>query len=290
MEPLNSSQNNLIDISEKPSRPVLPRINTGDRINAEEDRITPKIIEPSNDNYDDKYNDPVTVNRKQSQGINFLTSHLEEFFVTSPTDSSIDIPVRDLRFDEVDVVLVALVDRDSEMRELFKKNKDYFEMVKHSIFSSEENGEWQEFLSILYAPRDLIPDLQWMNKISVNDEITDLVNITVIRDRPNILENILNSYPQFFINAQQALSQVNKRPGSALGGNHLTDNIPLRDFTELNGHNHEPLYENVYEHILTCPRSEMSDDEWEMAIYECLDPWPQLVAQFEEIVAYERND
>ncbi|CAG8693457.1 10912_t:CDS:2 [Dentiscutata heterogama] len=272
MEPLNSSQNNLIDISEKPSRPVLPRINTGDRINAE-DRITPKIIEPSNNNYKDNYNDPAIVNRKQSQDINFLTSQLEEFFVNSPTDSSIDIPVRDLRFDETDTVLVALVDRDTEMRELFKKNKDYFEMVKHSIFSSEENDEWQEFLSILYSPRDLIPDLEWMNKISVNDEMTDLVDITVIRDRPNILENILNSYPQFFINAQQALSQVNKRPG------------------KINRSGEEKTLYDEFKKILTCPRSEMSDDEWEIAIYECLDPWPQLVAQFEEIVAYEiRND
>ncbi|CAG8576886.1 17195_t:CDS:2 [Gigaspora margarita] len=278
MEPLNSSKSNPIDI-EKPSRPGLTRINTGDRIKAEDQR-------------------------KRNQGINLITSQLEEFFVTSPTDSLIDIPVRHFKSDEADTVLVALVDRDKEMKELFKRNKEYFEMVKHSIFSFEETDEWQEFLSILYSPRDLVPDLEWMNKISnylemnpqllanfkeivgfydntedhltppefndeeneeityslVNDdEMSEFVNIIAIRDRPQILENILNSYPQFFINAQQALSQTYKRPGSALGGNHLTDDIPLRDFNDLSEHNNNPC--------------------------------PQLVAQFEEIVAYEiRND
>ncbi|RIB21159.1 hypothetical protein C2G38_1937029, partial [Gigaspora rosea] len=198
-----------------------------------------------------------------------------------------------------DTVLVALVDRDKEMIELFKKNEEYFEMVKHSIFSSKETGEyeWQKFLSILYSPRDLVPDSEWMNKISsylemnpqllanfkeivgfydhmedhltppefneeneeityslVNEEMSEFVDIIAIRDRPQILENILNSYPQFFINAKQALKKTNY---------------------------------DEFKRILTCPRNEMSDDEWEIAIYECLDPWPQLVAQFEEIVAYE---
>ncbi|CAG8829945.1 1058_t:CDS:2, partial [Racocetra persica] len=215
----------------------------------------------------------------------------------------------------------------------------YFEMVKNNIFSSEENGEWQEFLEILYSPRDQIYPLS-------NGEITEIIDITMIRDRPKIMENILNSYPQFFINAQQSMSQVQKRPGSTLGRNHLTDDIPFQNFDmplELDEHElHEQLHEHLYEHqestsyqdhnlgnngnkignnnrnnngnnngnnhrnnngsmeektlydefkkILICPRSEMSDDEWEMVIYECLDPWPQLVAQFEEIVAYEINE
>ncbi|CAG8459753.1 10800_t:CDS:2 [Cetraspora pellucida] len=324
MEPINSAKKNSINLSppsdkpsdkpsekssEKPSRPVLTRINTGDR-------IMPKIIEPNDDkNINHTNNVSFEIGgQKQNQdiNINMLTSQIEEFFVTSPTDSSIDISVRDLKSDESDAVLVALVDREIEMKDLFIKNEEYFEMVKNSIFSSEENGEWQEFLTILYSPRDRIPDLEWMNKISgflemnpqllanfkemvgfydniedhmttseinedyedeaytlTNDEITDIVDIISIRDRPKILENILNSYPQFFINAQQVMSQVQKRPG--------------------NHDNNGSLYDE-FKKILTCPRSEMSDDEWEIAIYECLDPWPQLVAQFEEIVAYEINE
>ncbi|CAG8513505.1 4877_t:CDS:1 [Diversispora eburnea] len=285
----------------------------------------------------------------------------DEFFIGSPT-TSIDISVRDLNSD----ILVALVDRATEMKDLFNRNKEYFDLVQQSIFSPDEN-EWNQFLNILYSPRDERSDGEWMSAISeymepnptllvtfkeivgyneienddddfssiINDNNLDendineendvdegynpfdyysstfeendigLLDICAIRDYPKILENLETSYPQFFINAKQELSQETKRRGSILGGNHLSQSrhsscsspacslnggfnfgggkIITTDLTE------EPAttLNDEFKSILVASREEISDEEWEIAIYECLDPWPQLVAQFEEIIKYE---
>ncbi|RHZ54523.1 hypothetical protein Glove_426g75 [Diversispora epigaea] len=131
-------------------------------------------------------------------------------------------------------------------------------------------------------------------------------DICAIRDYPKILENLEISYPQFFINAKQELSQETQRRGSILGGNHLSQtrhsscsspacslnggfNFGGKINTEVT---EEPAttLNDEFKSILVASRDEIPDEEWETAIYECLDPWPQLVAQFEEIIKYETSN
>ncbi|CAG8791731.1 7764_t:CDS:2, partial [Racocetra persica] len=224
-----------------------------------------------------------------------VSTPIDEFFLDSPGASSIDISVRDLTSD----ILVALVDRDVEIKDLFVRNQDYFDFVKQTAFSS--NVRWQEFLNVLFSPREKIPDFDWMNTISkllsppllvkfkvIVGPIGDM-DIASIRDYPKSLEYLEKSYPQFFVNARQVLSLENHRKGSILGGNHLTDDIPLQseNDTIVNGNNSVTTLYDEFKRILLCPRSEMDDVEWDISIYELLDPWPLLVAQFEEIIAQE---
>jgi hypothetical protein len=236
----------------------------------------------------------------------------------SPAES-IDIAVRDLSQD----ILVALVDRDVEMRELFVRNQEFFDTVKQSIF--EDDDGWENFLKVLYSKREIIPDSEWMNSISEflspnppflvkfkeiigfydddddnvqeeNEEFysCDMMNdgfldITPIRD---FVDHLEESYPQFFINTREQLCKERQRKGSFLGGNYLcNDNSPLHPNVEdqCSDKPSETLYDE-FKRILLTPRSEMDDSEWETAIYECLDPWPLLIAQFEEIVKYEISE
>ncbi|CAG8734748.1 306_t:CDS:2 [Cetraspora pellucida] len=225
-----------------------------------------------------------------------VSTPIDEFFLDSPTASSIDISVRDLNSD----ILVALVDRKVEIKDLFVRNQDYFDFVKQTAFSS--NDRWQEFLDVLFSPRGQIPDFDWMNTISelliytcgTDNPIGDM-DIASIRDYPKSLEYLEKSYPQFFENAHQILSRERHRKGSFLGGNHLTDDIPLQSENDMivNSNNSVSKPTTLYDEfkrILLCPRSEMDDVEWDISIYELLDPWPQLVAQFEEIIAHEINE
>ncbi|CAG8747717.1 11816_t:CDS:1, partial [Acaulospora colombiana] len=85
-----------------------------------------------------------------------------EFYNNSPTDSSIDISVRDLNSD----ILVSLVDREAEMRDLFARNQDYFDTVRQSIFPSSDEQGWHRFLDLLYSPRHVLSDAEWMSAIS----------------------------------------------------------------------------------------------------------------------------
>ncbi|CAG8780698.1 32284_t:CDS:1 [Gigaspora margarita] len=251
-----------------------------------------------------------------------VSTPIDEFFLNSPS-SSLDISVRDLNSN----ILVALVDREVEIKDLFARNQDFFDFVKQTFFSSDDR--WQEFLNVLFSPRKQISDFNWMETISEllsppllvqfkvivgyydhyeeNDNVDEndsddddsvypsgtdspfgCLDIASIRDYPKSLEYLEISYPQFFANARQILSQEKHRKGSILGGNHLTDDIPLQ-FENDTPEPTNSLYDE-FKRILLRPRSEMDDVEWDISIYELLDPWPQLVAQFEEIIAHEVNE
>jgi hypothetical protein len=113
------------------------------------------------------------------------------------------------------------------------------------------------------------------------------IDITPIRNYPMKLENLETSYPQFFINAKELLCKERKRRGSALGGNHLGDDNPLlHPDDERSEESSETLYDE-FKRILITPKSVMDDNEWETSIYECLDPWPQLIDQFEAMLVPE---
>jgi len=238
-------------------------------------------------------------------------------FINSPSES-IDISVRDCS----EEMLVSLKERDTEIKDLVVHNQEFFDTVKQSIF--EDDG-WENFLKVLYSKREIIPDSEWMNSISEFlspnppflvkfkeiigfyeddddnfqeenedfyscDSINDgFLDITPIRD---FVDHLEESYPQFFINSREQLCKERQRRGSFLGGNYLcNDNSPLHPNVEnqCSDKPSETLYDE-FKRILLTPRSEMDDSEWETAIYECLDPWPLLIAQFEEIVKYEISE
>jgi hypothetical protein len=113
------------------------------------------------------------------------------------------------------------------------------------------------------------------------------IDITPIRNCPAKLANLESNYPQFFINARELLCKERKRRGSTLGGNHLSDDNPLHPNVERTSEDPSETLYDEFKRILTIPKSEMNDDEWETCIYECLDPWPQLIDQFEEILIPE---
>lgn len=186
-----------------------------------------------------------------------------------------------------DSILVALIDRQEEMRELVRYNHRFFATVRARLRS-----EWPNFeKNILYASREQMPDREWMQQISqalndfpslylqfcdlvgyvdpdhyqqldaTNEDFAD-VDITRIRDYPHRLAQLPESYPQLFINCQACLESPSynceyKRPY------------------------------DTFKRTLLAPRSELPDDLWEMIIYDILDPWPNCLDQLKEIIAYE---
>nr|CAG8474038.1 6307_t:CDS:2 [Entrophospora candida] len=205
--------------------------------------------------------------------------------------NSIDISAKLLN--NSDEIRVSLLDRDTEMKELFIINKDYFDGVKQ--FISDNNGAtcntWQEFLSLLYSKREEISDKKWMKCIEINDDNiyhdnayldqfykdnyyyqnNNFIDVTLIRDFPKILENFESSYPQFFVNLKQTLD---KESTNNSNNDEQEEKTPYEEF----------------KNILLKSRNEMTDIEWEESIYNILNPYPRLIEQFEEIIAYEISE
>lgn len=198
-----------------------------------------------------------------------------------------------------DTILVALLDRDIEMKELASRNKSFFTMLESHLHES-----WPDFQRVLFARREAIPDAEWIRQISVflehapalfekfkdlvgyeeylfdsdsyddddeeirygsYDESTfENVDITLIRNYPSKLATFKQSYPQFFINAKHCFTEEEEQETKF--GNHSYD---------------------AFDHLLFSSRRDMEDQEWENKIYDLLDKWPNLLAQLKEIVAYE---
>ncbi|KAG2186709.1 hypothetical protein INT44_002935 [Umbelopsis vinacea] len=195
-----------------------------------------------------------------------------------------------------DNILVALLDRDNEMKELVSRNKVFFSMLESHLHAS-----WSDFQKLLFARREQVPDAEWIQDISEYlehapvllekfkelvgyeeylfdsdsyeeddeewsrhgsyDESTfENVDITLIRNYPSKLTAFQESYPQFFINAK-------------------------RCFTPPDGESQATFEE--FEKLLFCSRRDIDDEEWEKRIYGMLDNWPNLLAQLKEIIAYE---
>lgn len=116
------------------------------------------------------------------------------------------------------------------------------------------------------------------------------VDITPIRRFPMKLESLETKYPDFFSKAKQLLNQERQRrgsAGSALGGNHLSDDNPDLHPVEVQSEESTETPFDEFKRILTTPISDMDDVDWETIIYECLDPFPELVDGFEYMICYE---
>lgn len=63
-------------------------------------------------------------------------------------------------------ILVALLDRDSEMKDLVARNYPFYETLQHYIEETQGQEAWTRFQDVLYKPRQKLPDRVWMNQIT----------------------------------------------------------------------------------------------------------------------------
>lgn len=176
-----------------------------------------------------------------------------------------------------DTILVALLDRDEEMRQLVSHNHAFFSTLRTHL-----HPNWSRFENTLYCPRSQMPDADWIRRIgkamqaapSLLQQFYDLVgyveqeddhssysepsvahvDITRLRNYPKRVESLPSAYPQLFVNCRQSMTEDEA---------------------------------DAFKQLILTPRSSMPDDLWEMAIYDQLDRWPNLVDQLHEIIAYE---
>ncbi|KAI7878691.1 hypothetical protein K492DRAFT_170646 [Lichtheimia hyalospora FSU 10163] len=204
-------------------------------------------------------------------------SPLNEDELLSPSISrsnSIDINAQAVP----DTILVALLDRDEEMRQLVQHNTVFFSSLRSHLYHN-----WSRLENTLYCPRSKMNDQDWMDRISKalhavppllqqfkdlvgymgDDTATSMlqeepsfihVDLARIRDYPHRVARLRQAYPQFIVNCQKG----------------LTDPDSFFD-------------------TLFAPRSStLPDDIWEMRIYDQLDHSDHdLLAQLKEIVEYE---
>lgn len=175
-------------------------------------------------------------------------------------------------------ILVALLDREREMNEIVSRNRSFFSSIRQQL----DPVRWASFESVLYTKRQELPDKEWiavierllMQTSSVgtfkelvgyigNDPVfaddddhgmAGDIDLSRIRTHPERLAALKSSYPQFFINCQQNLSEDQL--------SHL-------------------------QYALFATRSELSDEQWNYLVNRTLSP--NLMDQFQEIVEYEVN-
>lgn len=76
--------------------------------------------------------------------------------------SSIDIHGQSVNSD----ILVALLDRPVEMKQLASRNSQFYEALEYYITETQGNMAWKKFQDLVYKPREKLPDRAWMNQIS----------------------------------------------------------------------------------------------------------------------------
>lgn len=63
-------------------------------------------------------------------------------------------------------ILVALLDRPGEMKQLVARNSQFYEALGYYISETQGEAAWKKFQEIVYKPREKLPDRSWMNQIS----------------------------------------------------------------------------------------------------------------------------
>ncbi|KAI8350614.1 hypothetical protein EDC96DRAFT_519402 [Choanephora cucurbitarum] len=217
---------------------------------------------------------PIHGKRKSSVTFDLPMQQPEEQLLspcaTSPT---IDIHVQVVP----NTMLVALFDRAAEMKELVSHNKTFFLALRSHL-----DSRWPRFENTLYCERTQMPDVEWMKRISKalqgvpsllekfkelvgylgeeeeEEDVTDAsdhffshVTISRIRQMPERLSK--EAYPQFFINCQESMGD------------------------EYQG----------FRQLLFTPSDQLDDRTWEQKMHDYLKPWPTILEQLQEIVAYE---
>jgi len=173
----------------------------------------------------------------------------------------------------------------NEISEILSSNPPFLVKFKQIIGYYENDNDDNDSTDSSNSSQEDYDDDDTSNSCVLSEP--GYIDITPIRNYPEKLAKLEFTYPQFFINAKELLSKERKRRGSTLGGNHLGDDNPLHPNAERTLEEpSETLYEE-FKRILTTPRSEMSDGEWQTNIYECLESCEQLVLQFEEMLIPE---
>ncbi|KAG1458252.1 hypothetical protein G6F56_006439 [Rhizopus delemar] len=166
-----------------------------------------------------------------------------------------------------DTMLVALFDREKEMKVLVDHNRTFFLSIESLL-----EDKWNRFENTLYVPRTQMADVEWITRISnvlpwpFLEKFKDLVGYMGDDDEDSPKERVelarirtksenlsKTSYPQFFINCQKEMSKEE-----------------YDDFRSI-------LFDT----------DKMNDELWEKKIRQQLKPWPNVLEQLEEIVAYE---
>lgn len=259
-------------------------------------------------------------------------------------------------------ILVALLERDREMRELVRRNDQFFAVLKHHIADREGGAEdWARFKNLLFAPRESLPDRDWIEALGEHlsttpaywckfkelvgydeaeveaeqqssfrdpffcggrvgdvyvfgsedvvleeDEEEDAddeaeIELTRIRDVPDRLARLEDAYPRFFESTKRALENGSRR-GSVVTAmmvnearteeeaDELMDEMRARQEErseqDCEGRGGSRLYRE-FAATLLASRRDLDDEEWEAALLDCLEGWPNLVVQLKEIVAVE---
>lgn len=63
-------------------------------------------------------------------------------------------------------ILVALLDRPAEMKQLVARNFQFYEALKYYISETQGQQAWKKFEDIVNKPRQKLPDRCWINQIS----------------------------------------------------------------------------------------------------------------------------
>ncbi|KAF8982793.1 hypothetical protein CPC16_001082 [Podila verticillata] len=198
-------------------------------------------------------------------------------------------------------MLVALFDRPSELEALAAIHSDLFNLMYSSLSPCSRGA----FKNLLFTPRDVLSDRDWMQAITRpeilpcvlqkfkalvgwmdfddanengrawddddDDECgyedsLEQVEIKWFRDLDGFSVEVFEKcYPQFFINARERLQGRRM----SLGGDHRDRYV-------------------VFCETLGLGRQELPcDNAWTRRMYGCLERHPELLLQFKEIVAYE---
>lgn len=198
------------------------------------------------------------------------SSNKEELLSPCVTSPTIDINAHLVP----DTMLVALFDRSSEMKELVRHNKSFF-----LTLSTHLDTKWKRFENTLYCDRSVMPDIEWMKRISKalssvpsylekfkelvgylgdEDEVEDdntvddffsSVDLTLIRPKVNRISK--DAYPQFYTNCQESM-----------------------------GDDSQAFMDTLFDSSLT-------DIAWKLKLDSQLKPYPNILEQLQEIVAYE---
>ncbi|KAF8927755.1 hypothetical protein BGZ47_001961 [Haplosporangium gracile] len=198
-------------------------------------------------------------------------------------------------------LLVALVDRSSELEALAARHSDFFNLIYSSLSKSCRGP----FKSLLFTPRSSLGDRDWMQAIDQqlsalpscilekfkgivgwigpegDEDEQDLwgedeygyrnssfeqVQIKWLRDVPDFpLETFKQCYPQFFVNARDRLQGRRM----SLGGDQRDHYVIFCETLQLSRDD------------LPC------DNAWARRMNGCLEKHPELLLQLKEIVAYE---
>ncbi|KAI7816837.1 hypothetical protein BC939DRAFT_403356, partial [Gamsiella multidivaricata] len=182
-------------------------------------------------------------------------------------------------------MLVALIERSSELKALAARHSEFFNL----IYSSLSKAVRDDFKKLLFMPREELSDRDWMDAIT--DRLSPLppcilekfkgivgwigpdcegdenqVQIKWLRDIEDFtLETFKQCYPQFFINANEQLR-----------GRRMSHGGDQRDQYV------------IFCETLGLTRTDLPcDNAWARRMNGCLEKHPELLLQLKEIIAYE---